>query len=161
METILRALAVYFTLLVVLRLSGKRSLAQITTFDFVLVLIIGQTTQQALIGDDSSITTALLLILTLVSVDLVLSLLQLRLPRLDRWLDGTPLVIMEEGRLLRDRMRQSRVDEGEILMAARERHGLQRLDEIQYAVLERSGGISIIPKRNGLGGGPGPVAGAR
>lgn len=149
METILRALAVYFTLLVVLRLSGKRSLAQITTFDFVLVLIIGQTTQQALIGDDYSITTALLLILTLVSVDLVLSLLQLRLPRLDRWLDGTPLVILEEGRLLRDRMRQSRVDEGEILMAARERHGLQRLDEIQYAVLERSGGISIIPKRSG------------
>lgn len=149
METILRALAVYFTLLVVLRLSGKRSLAQITTFDFVLVLIIGQTTQQALIGDDYSITTALLLILTLVGVDLVLSLLQLRLPRLDRWLDGTPLVILEEGRLLRDRMRQSRVDEGEILMAARERHGLQRLDEIQYAVLERSGGISIIPKRSG------------
>jgi len=149
METVLRACAVYFALLVVLRLSGKRSLAQITTFDFVLILIIGETTQQALIGDDHSITTALLLILTLVGVDLLLSMLQLRLPRLDRWLDGTPLVILEEGRLLRDRMRQSRVDEGEILMAARERHGLQRLDEIQYAVLERSGGISIIPKRSG------------
>lgn len=146
METVLRAGAIYLVLLLVMRVSGKRSMAQITTFDFVLLLIIGQATQQALIGDDYSITTGLLLILTLVGIDTALSLIQLRSPRLDRWLDGTPVVILEDGRLLYDRMRKSRVDESEILMAARERHGLQRLDEIQYAVLERSGGISIIPK---------------
>ena len=146
METVLRACAIYVTLLVVLRVSGKRSMAQITTFDFVLLLIIGEATQQALIGDDFSITTGLLLILTLVGIDMALSLLQVRSPRLSRWLDGTPVVILENGRLLRDRLEKSRVDESDILTAARERHGLQRLDEIKYAVLERSGGISIIPK---------------
>ena len=146
METVLRAGAIYFVLLVVLRVSGKRSLAQITTFDFVLLLIIGEATQQALIGDDFSITTGLLLVLTIVGIDTALSLIQLRSPVLDRWLDGTPVIILEDGRLLRERMRKSRVDESEILMAARERHGLQRLDEIKHAVLERSGGISIIPK---------------
>jgi uncharacterized membrane protein YcaP (DUF421 family) len=147
METVLRACAIYVTLLVVLRVSGKRSMAQITTFDFVLLLIIGEATQQALIGDDFSITTGLLLILTLVGIDMALSLLQVRSPRLSRWLDGTPVVILENGRLLRDRLEKSRVDESDILTAARERHGLQRLDEIKYAVLERSGGISIIPKQ--------------
>ncbi|HXE79792.1 MAG TPA: YetF domain-containing protein [Vicinamibacterales bacterium] len=147
METVLRALAIYFVLLAVLRVSGKRSMAQITTFDFVLLLIIGEATQQSLVGDDFSITTGLLLIITIVGIDTGLSLLQTRSPRLDRWLDGTPVVILEDGRLLHDRMRKSRVDASDILTAARERHGLERLDEIKYAVLERGGGISIVPRQ--------------
>ena len=63
-------------------------------------------------------------------------------------MEGLPLIILEEGRPLRDRMKKERVDEEDILTAAREHHGLERLDQIKYAVLERSGGISIIPKRS-------------
>ena len=69
-------LVVYFFLLLLVRLSGKRTLAQVTTFDFVLLLIIGEATQQGLIGDDFSVTKALLLITTLLGIDIGLSLNQ-------------------------------------------------------------------------------------
>jgi uncharacterized membrane protein YcaP (DUF421 family) len=146
MDAVFRALAIYFALLLILRGSGKRSLAQITTFDLVLVLILGESAQQALIGEDYSITSGLLVIATLVGIDMTLSFLQERSTRLSRWLDGVPLVIVEDGQLLHDRMRKSRIDEREVLTAARERQGLERMDQIKYAVLERSGGISVIPK---------------
>jgi uncharacterized membrane protein YcaP (DUF421 family) len=146
MDTVFRALGIYFGLLLILRASGKRSLAQITVFDFVLLLILGEATQQALIGDDFSMTTGLLLIVSLVGTDMTLSYLKEKFPPIDRWVDGLPLVIVEDGKPLSDRMTQSRVDEGDVLAAARERQGLERMEQIKYAVLERSGGISIIPK---------------
>jgi uncharacterized membrane protein YcaP (DUF421 family) len=146
MDGILRGVAVYIFLLLIFRLAGKRSLAQITTFDFVLLLIISETTQQALLGDDFSITRAFLLIVTLMILDIGLSLWKQRSPQLEKIVDGVPLVILEEGQPLKERMDKARVDEEDILTAARELQGLERLDQIKYAVLERSGGISIIPK---------------
>ena len=68
------------------------------------------------------------------------------MPKLDPLLDSTPLVIVEDGKVLNDRIKKERVDLNDILSAAREHHGLKRLDQIKFAVLERSGGISIIPK---------------
>jgi len=146
MNTVFRALVIYAALMLVLRGSGKRSLAQITSFDLVLLLILGESTQQALIGEDFSITTGVLLIASLVGIDITLSFLRERAPWLSSWLDGRPLVIVPEGQPLLDRMEKSRVDVGDVLAAARERQGLERLDQIKYAVLERSGGISIVPK---------------
>jgi len=146
MDTVFRALAIYLGLLIVLRSTGKRSLSQITTFDFVLLLILGESTQQALVGDDFSITTGLLLIVTLVGIDVTLSFVKGRWRRMERLIDGVPLVIVEDGQPIRQRMQMSRVDDGDVLAAARELQGLERMDQIKYAVLERSGGISIIPK---------------
>jgi uncharacterized membrane protein YcaP (DUF421 family) len=148
MDAVLRGVAVYVFLLLIFRLSGKRSLAQVTTFDFVLILIIAETTQQALLGNDFSVTNSFLLIVTLLGLDIALSLLKQRWRRLDTWLEGTPLIIVENGKPLTDRMRKSRVDENDVLTAARELQGLERMDQIKYAVLERSGGISIVPKQN-------------
>lgn len=147
METVIRGLAIFFFLLIVMRIAGKRSLAQITTFDFVLLLIIAEAVQQAMLGQDYSVTNALLLVVTLVAADIGLSLLQQRWPFLGKFLDGVPLVIVEDGKPLKQRMQRARVDDQEILTAAREIHGIERMDQIKYAVLERSGGISIIPKR--------------
>lgn len=104
MDTVFRALAIYVALLVILRGSGKRSLAQITSFDLVLLLILGEATQQALIGDDYSITTGVLLIVSLVGIDMTLAFVKARSPRLDRWMESVPLVIVEEGQPLRERM---------------------------------------------------------
>ncbi|MEH1834145.1 MAG: YetF domain-containing protein [Nostoc sp.] len=70
-----------------------------------------------------------------------------RSPQVEKFLDGVPLVIVEEGRPLKDRMAKARVDEDDILTAARQLQGLERMDQIKYAVLERSGGISIIPNQ--------------
>jgi uncharacterized membrane protein YcaP (DUF421 family) len=147
MDSVLRAAAIYLFLLVLFRIAGKRTLSDTTTLDFVLLLIIGEATQQALLGEDFSLTNAFLVILTLIGLDIAMSLHQQRWPGCERWLEGEPLVIVDQGQPLRERMKRVRVSEEDILTAARERQGLARMDQIQYAVLERSGGISIIPKR--------------
>jgi len=147
MDAFFRTLAVYGFLLLIFRVSGKRSLAQITTFDFVLLLIIGEATQQALLGDDFSVTNAFLVILTLMAVDIGLSLLKQRVPKVERFIDGLPLVIVENGKPLQERMDKARIDEGDILSAARMLQGLERMEQIKYAVLERDGGITVIPER--------------
>jgi uncharacterized membrane protein YcaP (DUF421 family) len=146
MDSVLRAAAIYAFLMLIFRLTGKRTLAQITAFDFVLLLIIGEATQQALLGNDFSIINACVVIGTLMFLELGLSLAKGRWPRLDPVLDSTPVVIVEDGRLLEDRATQERVDLSDVLAAARDRHGLERLEQIKFAVLERSGGISIIPR---------------
>src|SRR5918999_3482892 len=97
MDAVLRATLVYSVLLLLFRISGKRTLAQTTTFDFVLLLIIGEATQQGLIGDDFSVTKALLLVTTLLGIDIGMSLLQGRVPKLRLALEGASLVILEEG----------------------------------------------------------------
>jgi uncharacterized membrane protein YcaP (DUF421 family) len=146
MESVIRAGAVYFIMLVIFRLAGNRSIAQLTAFDFVLLLIVSEAIQQAMITTDSSLTNAFLLVLTLVGLDIMMSLWKQRSPRVEKILDGVPVLIMENGKLHNDRMQRERVDEGDILASARERHGVERLDQIKHAVVEATGGISVIPR---------------
>ena len=148
MDSVLRAVTIYIALMIIMRMAGKRSLAQITTFDFVLLLIIGEATQQALLGQDFSMTNAIIVIVTLVVVDIGLSFIKRQSKTIDKVLDDVPLVIVEDGVALKDRMDKARVDESDVLSAARHLQGLERLDQIRYAVLERSGGISIVPKKS-------------
>jgi uncharacterized membrane protein YcaP (DUF421 family) len=145
MESVIRAAAVYIFLLLVFRLAGQRTLAQITTFDLVLLLIISEAIQQALIGNDNSMINAALVVLTLAGLNVSLSILKQRSKAAEKVLEDVPLVLVAEGRLLTDRMDKVRVDEDDILEAARSHHGLERLDQIRFAVLERSGDISIVP----------------
>lgn len=146
MDIVLRAVSIYLILLVVFRIVGRRSLAQITTFDAVLLLIIGEATQQALLGDDFSVTNGAMVVITLVTADWVLAVVKSRRPALERVLDGSPVVLVDGGRLIDDRLERAGVDESDILEAARSSQGLERLDQIKYAVLERGGDISIIPQ---------------
>jgi uncharacterized membrane protein YcaP (DUF421 family) len=132
-------------LLVIFRLTGKRTIEQVTTFDFVLLLIVAESTQQALLGDDFSLTNAFIVILTFVGIELVISFASSRIPLLERIIDGTPLVVVDHGRPMEDRLLKSRLSVADILEQARSSQGLERLDQIKYAVLEKSGGISIIP----------------
>ena len=146
MDSVLNGLTVYVILLVVFRISGKRTLSQVTTFDFVLLLIIAEVTQQALLGQDYSLTNFVLLVATLIGMDIAMSFVKERSPRLDRLLEGQPLVIVEDGKALHDRMQKARVDDEDVLTAARMHQGLERMEQIKYAVLERNGGITIVPK---------------
>jgi uncharacterized membrane protein YcaP (DUF421 family) len=145
MEPVLRAAAVYGLLLVLFRITGKRSLSQITTFDFILLLIISEAIQNGMVGNSYSVTNAFVLVLTLILVDQGLGLVKRRFPRLERWLEGAPLILVEHGRPLRDRLERSGVDVDDILTSARRQHGLERLDQVKYAVLERNGDLSILP----------------
>ena len=147
MESVLRGLIVYLFLLVVFRISGKRTLSQTTTFDLVLLLIISETTQQAMVDSDHSITNGFLLISTLVGASILLSVLKQKFPRLDLLLEGQPVLIVNNGQLIREVSDKAHVDEEDILNSARLLHGLERMDQIKYAILERDGNISIVPAK--------------
>lgn len=147
MDAVIKAFVVYAFLLVVFRLAGKRTLAQTSSFELVLLLIISETVQQAMVDDDHSITNGLLLSLTLISITIALSWLKQRFPKVDKWLEEEPLIILENGKPHKDRMDKVRVNESEILTAARKLQGLTKLEEIKYAILEGNGEITIVPKR--------------
>ena len=146
MDTILRAAAIYIVVWLLFRIAGRRTLAELTSFDLVLLLIVSEAVQQALLGDDASVTAAVLVIVTFLLIDIVLAGVQQLWPTTEKVFSGVPTVIVENGRPLAERMRRARVGEDDILEAARRQQGLERIEQIKYAVLERSGGISIIAK---------------
>ncbi|MDQ2656314.1 MAG: hypothetical protein M3Y60_02755, partial [Bacteroidota bacterium] len=98
MNPVLRGLAIYVFILLLFRIMGKRSLSEATTFDLVLLLIISEVTQQALVGHDYSLTGAFILIVTLTTTDLVFSLLKENFPFFGKVTEGLPLIIVNEGR---------------------------------------------------------------
>lgn len=147
MDAVIRGIAVYLFLLLIFRLSGRQTLAEMSSFDFVLLLIISETTQEAMVDSDHSLTNSFLLIMTLIGTTVLFTMLKQKFPKLQKILDSTPVVIVQEGKMLKDRMRQLRISEDDILEAARETQGLERMDQIKYAIVETRGNISIIPNR--------------
>jgi uncharacterized membrane protein YcaP (DUF421 family) len=146
MDSVLRGLTIYFFLLLVFRISGRRTLSQSTPFDLVLLLIISEVTQSAMVDDDHSITNSIVLILTLVMTSLGLSELKQHFPRIKYLLEGSTVMVVKNGQLLKKRMNELRVDEDEILEAARAAHGLSALAQIKYAFVEPNGEITLVPQ---------------
>lgn len=145
MNPVIRGMVIYFFLLLILRIMGKRSLAETTTFDLVVLLIISEVTQQAMIDSDNSLTAAAILITTLLGMDLMLTLLKRPFKLFEKVVEGTPLIIVDHGKPLKERMNKTKVDEGDVMQAARTHMGLERIEQVKYAVLEKDGSISIIP----------------
>jgi len=152
--TVGRAGAVYVFLLAVFRVSGRRTLAQVTTFDLILVLILGDATQDALIGERATFATAIVAIATLVLVDIALARAKRRWPAVDVLVDGLPLPLVVHGELRRAAMASEGVTRDDVLTAARESQGLGRLQEVRFAVLEQNGRISVVPQESGSGSAP-------
>ncbi|WP_408600451.1 DUF421 domain-containing protein [Pseudomonas sp. PLMAX] len=148
MDSVLRAAAMYVALMVLFKIAGRRSLAELTTFDLVLLMMISEATQQALLGDDFSFTNAILVIVTLIAIDVGLSLLKQRSGWLSRLIDGEPTIIVENGKLLRERFRHARLVEADVMEAARSSQGIEKLEEIKFAIIERNGKISIIARED-------------
>jgi uncharacterized membrane protein YcaP (DUF421 family) len=146
MDAIVRVVVMYAFMLLVFRLAGKRTLGEATIFDFLLLLVISETTQQALLGDDPSLTHSMLAIVTFLTLNIGMSLVKQRSPAIERLLEDAPTLIVRDGQMLEDRMNRARVDREDILEAARRSHGLCRFEEIRHAVLERTGEISIVPR---------------
>ncbi|WP_313322553.1 DUF421 domain-containing protein, partial [Stutzerimonas nitrititolerans] len=93
-----------------------------------------------------SIVNAMVVIVSLVVFDIALSLLKNKSRWLSKLIDGEPMIIVEHGQVLERRIRKARIDEGDILEAARHSQGLERIDQIKFAILEKDGKISIIPR---------------
>ena len=146
MDMVLRALAIYLILMVVFKIAGRRALLQMTSFDLILLLIISEATQQALLGSDFSVTGAMLTIVTLIVVDMLFGIIKKYLPGADDLLDESPVILVENGHLFQDKMKKADISCDDILLMARVDHGITRLDEIKFAILERNGHISIVPE---------------
>lgn len=145
MNPVLRGVIVYVFLMIVFRFSGRRTLNETTTFDLVLLLIISEVTQQALVGEDFSIITAVMLICTLVGLDLLLTVIKQKFKKVDQILEGAPLVIVHNGKPLERRMHKTRIEKDDIMQEARASFGLESIKDIKYAVLEKDGSITIVP----------------
>jgi uncharacterized membrane protein YcaP (DUF421 family) len=146
METILRAAGIYVVLLVVFRIAGRRALLQMTSFDLILLLIISEATQQALLGDDFSVTGAALTIITLIVLDIILGFIKKRTRWADYMLDGSAVILVEYGMPMEDKMKKTGITLDDIMVSARTNQGIDELSGIKFAILEKNGHISVISR---------------
>lgn len=143
LEVIWRTAAVYAFLFIILRLMGKREISQFTPFDLVLLLILANGVQNAMVGSNSSLAGGFAAALTLLTVNFLLNLVLARQVRLRHWLEGTPTLLLRHGRIEWQALKREHLDREDLMTAIRE-HGLEAVDEVDLAVLELDGSISVI-----------------
>ena len=141
-------MAIYAGLLIALRLFGKREVGQFTLYDLVFILLVANALQPAITGPDTSVGGGFILIVALVGVNYVIGKLD-NLPRFHRLFTPAPAVIVKDGKYLPDVMKREGVDQEEVEMAMRE-HGVIDLKEVQLAVLEPDGTISVVPTTSSM-----------
>ncbi|MFK3703984.1 uncharacterized protein DUF421 [Raoultella sp. BIGb0138] len=149
MEMVLRAVTIYIILLIVFKIAGRRTLMQLTSFDLILLLIISEATQQALLSTDYSLTGAMITIVTLVGMDILFGYIKKHFSPAEDFLDGAPVIVVENGVAMNSKIQKVNISVDDILLAARQHHGITRLEKIKYAILESNGQISIIPTDDG------------
>ena len=147
MDVVLRATAMFFVLFLLVRLLGKRELGQMTPFEVVVLVVMGDLIQQGITHNDFSLTGATLAIVTFAFWGLVLGWVAFLFPRLKGALEGEPRVIVRHGELLEANLRRDRMTRGEVESEMR-LAGIARMTDVDWAILEPSGKISFI-KRDG------------
>ena len=145
-EKMMRPVLVYAFLIVGLRLAGKRELAQLNPFDLVVLLTLSNTVQNAIIGDDNSVTGGVLGATTLLAVNYVVVRFLFDHEKLDRLVEGDPDVLMNNGEICHDRLRAELITRNE-LEAAAHKQGFSSLDDIDRAILDPGGSISFFAKK--------------
>ncbi len=145
-EKVIRPVVVYGFLVLALRAGGRRELAQLNSFDLVVLLTISNTVQNAIIGNDNSLLGGLIGATTLVLVNAAVVRYLYRHPDLERKLEGGPVWLVRDGRVIAENLRRELITEEE-LMAAIRRQGLSSVAECDQVILETSGTITVIPRR--------------
>ena len=146
LEKVLRPLAVYVFLVISLRLAGKRQLAQLNPFDLVVLLTLSNTVQNAIIGEDNSVTGGIIGAATLLLANYIVVRFLFSHERLDRLVEGDPDALIENGRLKEDRLKAELLTKTELETAAH-RQGFSCLDEVEQAVVEPGGTIYFVAKK--------------
>lgn len=146
-ELLARGVIIYLAVFLLLRLTGKRQVGQLTPFDLVLLLLISEACSNALSGGDESVGGALVLIGTLLGLNLLIGWLTERSGLLERWLEGRPQFLIKNGKVDYDALQRESLSKNELLAAIRQ-EGCFTPDEVEYAVLETNGRISVR-KRGG------------
>ncbi len=144
-EIVLRTAIVYVFLVVVLRLSGKREVGQLSILELIVILVISDAVQNSMVGENTTVWGGLVAVLTLLGLDKGISLLTDRSKRARRALEGEPRLLVRDGRIMERALREEKVDVEDVRAAVRA-HGLARVEDVRLAVLETDGSISVIPK---------------
>ncbi len=144
-DIILRTTLVYLALLIGLRVAGKREIGQMTVFDLAVLLLIANAVQNAMVGPDTSLTGGLIAAILLIALNGLVARLSLGWPRLRRFIEGSPTVLVSRGEIIQKNLTKEGLDE-ETLDAAFREHGLADVSQVEMAVLEIDGSISVIPK---------------
>jgi uncharacterized membrane protein YcaP (DUF421 family) len=145
MEIVLRALVVFLFLWVVTRAVGRSTLGELSTFELLLYVTMGDLVQQGVTQQDYSVTGAVLAVSTFALLTLALSWFQWRFPRSRDLITGRPTLVVRDGELEEDNMRRQRLSLADLLVAAREQ-GIRRTADIEFAVLEANGRISFFTR---------------
>jgi len=147
MDIVLRAAVLYFFIVLVTRIVGRRELSSLSALDLILLIVLGDAVQQGLTQDDYSVTGAMIAVATIASLQVFTSYLSFRSQKASKVLEGLPMVLIDRGRLIDENMRRERISEDEL---AGEMRGQQiaAFDEVEWAILEANGTISFI-KRSG------------
>jgi uncharacterized membrane protein YcaP (DUF421 family) len=146
LEKILRPIVVYAFLLVGLRLAGKRELAQLNPFDLVVLLTLSNTVQNAIIGDDNTISGGIIGAATLLAVNYLVVRFTHAHPGAERLLEGTADVLVRDGKIQQDHLNRELMSISELTSAAH-KQGIVSLADVEYATLEPSGNISFVVKK--------------
>ena len=139
-----RTVIVYAALLIGLRLAGKREMGQMTPFDLVVILLIANAVQNAMVGPDTSVTGGLIAAAVLIVANYAVALGRERIPLLKGAVEGSPTLLISNGEFVEEHLRREGLDKDEVLMAIRE-HGVAEVKDVRMAVLETDGSISIVP----------------
>ena len=144
-EVILRVAVVYLFLVVVLRISGKREVGQMSILELIVILIISDAVQNSMVGENATLWGGLVAVLTLLTLDIGLKAVTSRSRRLRRAVEGEPRLLVRDGVFLDRALREEGVETEQVRAAARGQ-GIARVEDVRLAVLETDGSISVIPK---------------
>jgi uncharacterized membrane protein YcaP (DUF421 family) len=145
MDIVLRSIAVFFFILLITRVVGRRELSSLEPFDLILLIVIGDLVQQAVTQSDYSVTGAFLSVATFALLTVTVSYLGWRFGVLRPLLEGEPVIVVQDGKPIDRNLRRNRITLEELAAAARQQN-LASLDQVAWAVLETSGEITFIPK---------------
>ena len=146
LQFVIRGVAVYAFLLVVLRVAGRRELAQVTNFDLVLLLVLSNAVQNSMSAGDNSVTGGLLLATTLVALNWGVSYGTWRSKRIAAWVEGRPEILIHNGHLFEDVMTRSKLTHHELMAALRD-GGCNCVEDVHSAILENNGSISVTQRK--------------
>jgi len=144
-EIIVRTVAVYGAMLLGIRIAGKRQIGQMSPADLVVILLIANAVQNAMVGPDASLAGGLIAAGALLAVNSLVIYAKEHVPSLRRLVEGEPAVLVADGQIVWKAMRREEIDIAELEQAVRE-HGVAGLDAVKMAVLEVDGTISIVPR---------------
>lgn len=147
MDLVIRATVVFFFILLVTRVIGRRQLGELEPFDLILLVVLGDLVQQGITQSDESVTGTLIVISTIALLSVAVSWLSFRVPRLRRLTEGEPLVLVQDGKPIERNMRRERITIDDVQEEAR-RSQIASLSELRWAILEDDGHISCIPRKS-------------